>query len=136
MQPEHIRDIPPDLFRAQTGRDHAKRLFKRYVDNVILELFDYCNRQCGYCPVSLVDRMSEINRMSPDHFGKILGDLAEIDYANHICLNLFNEPMADPTLFTAIEQLRDAVPKATSTGRAFAGTPSRVGTTSAVSPAN
>lgn len=112
MKPEQIRDIQSDLFRAQSGRGAAKRLFRRYVDNVILELFDYCNRQCAYCPVSLVDRMSDINRISPDHFSKIVGDLKEIDYANHICLNLYNEPMADAFLFTAIERLRDAVPKA------------------------
>jgi len=112
MKPEHISKIPPDMFQAQTDRDLAKGLFKRHVDNVILELFDYCNRQCPYCPVSLVDRMSDINHISPDHFKKVVDDLIEIDYANHICLNLYNEPMADPFLFTAIEQLRDAVPKA------------------------
>ena len=57
--------------------------------------------------------MDSINkRISPAHFNKIVGDLIEIDFDQHICLNLYNEPMADAFLFTAIEQLRDAVPKA------------------------
>ncbi len=112
MELEQIKDIPPDLFVAQSGRDASKRLFKRYVTDVSLELFDYCNRQCSYCPVSLVDRMSDINLISPGHFQKIVDDLNEINFDHHICLNLYNEPLADPFLFTAIERLRDAVPKA------------------------
>ena len=112
MELEQISDISPDLFVAQMSRDVGKQLFKRHVNNVIFELFDYCNRQCSYCPVSLVDRMSEINHISPKHFRQIVDDLEEIDFDNHICLNLFNEPMADSFLFTAIEQLKEAVPKA------------------------
>jgi len=112
MKLEQVNNISPDLFVAQKSSEIGKQLFKRYVNNVILELFDYCNRQCNYCPVALVDRMSDINRTSPKHFRQIIEDLEEIDFDNHICLNLFNEPMADPFLFTAIEQLKEAVPKA------------------------
>ena len=89
MELEQISEISPDLFVAQMSRDVGKQLFKRHVNNVIFELFDYCNRQCSYCPVSLVDRMSEINHISPKHFRQIVDDLEEIDFDNHICLKTF-----------------------------------------------
>jgi MoaA/NifB/PqqE/SkfB family radical SAM enzyme len=106
-------NVAPELFRPVVDRKTQKRIFKRYVSDVVLELFDHCNRKCPYCPVSLVDRRSAVNHMAPDHLDKIARNLAEIGYDKSICLNLFNEPMADePALFAGISLLKEACPNA------------------------
>jgi MoaA/NifB/PqqE/SkfB family radical SAM enzyme len=110
----HVNDsVAPELFRPIREREAQKRLFKRYVSSVVLELFDHCNRKCPYCPVALVDRRSAFNYMAADHLDRIARDLAEIDYSEGICLNLFNEPMADEVaLFAGISRLKAACPRA------------------------
>jgi len=109
---ETIETVSPDLFQEPRNPETKKALFKRYVSSVILELFDYCNRQCVYCPVSLVDRMSSINRLDSGHLDKIVRDLEEIDFDGYLCLNLFNEPMADDSLYDAMARLHEALPAA------------------------
>lgn len=113
MEIETIETVSPDLFEEPRDRETKKALFKRYVSSVILELFDYCNRQCVYCPVSLVDRMSSINRLDTGHLDKIVRDLKAIEFDGHLCLNLFNEPMADDSLYDAMAKLHEALPAAT-----------------------
>ncbi len=104
--------IDPGLFAAQDDAAAQRRLFARYVQNVTLELFDYCNRQCSYCPVSLIDRRSKIQRMTKERFHWILDDLVEIGYARSICLNLFNEPLADEFTYEAVAQFKEKLPDA------------------------
>ena len=113
MDIETIETVSSDLFAGPQDRETNKALFKRYVSSVILELFDYCNRQCVYCPVSLVDRMSSINRLDTSHLDKIVRDLKAIEFDGHLCLNLFNEPMADDSLYGAMAKLNEALPAAT-----------------------
>jgi len=107
-----IDQASPDLFVALADDRAQKALFKRYVRSVVIELADYCNRVCDYCPVSLSDRRSAVNRMDPDHFTKILNNLSEINYDHDICLNLFNEPLADEGIYDSIRALKKAAPKA------------------------
>ena len=76
MNLERSKTIDHGLFQAPRDRDGQKELFRRYVHNITLELFDYCNRQCPYCPVSLIDRRSKIQLMSDGHFRRILDDPA------------------------------------------------------------
>jgi radical SAM protein with 4Fe4S-binding SPASM domain len=91
----------------------SKDLFRRSVSNVIIELFSYCNRQCPYCPVSLVDRISSNNYLDRDLFDMIISNLRSIDYAEGICLNLYNEPLAErELLLSSIRSLRQHVPHA------------------------
>lgn len=112
MNLERSDTIDPGLFAPASDPDVQRKLFQSYVHNITLELFDYCNRQCPYCPVSLIDRRSKIQLMSDGHFSKIVADLREIDFAGSVCLNLFNEPLAHERTFTAISQLSDALPNA------------------------
>lgn len=112
MNLEHCDTIDAGLFHALQDRGAQKRLFKTYVRNITLELFDYCNRQCPYCPVSLIDRRSKIQLMSDAHFARILNDLREIEYSSAVCLNLFNEPLAHERTYEAIAELSEALPGA------------------------
>lgn len=104
--------IDKGLFVSPLSATAQRDLFKTYVRNITLELFDYCNRQCPYCPVSLIDRRTKVQLMDPSHFEKIIADLKAIDFSNSICLNLFNEPMAHDRTYEAIDALSEALPKA------------------------
>ncbi len=112
MNLERHNTVDPDLFWPPIERARQKALFSTYVRNITLELFDYCNRQCPYCPVSLIDRRSKIQLMSDEDFAMIVDNLREIDFSGSICLNLFNEPLAHERTFTAIGELAQALPKA------------------------
>jgi len=112
MDIKEIEQASPGLFLALAGHDAQKALFKRYVNSIVIELADYCNRVCDYCPVSLIDRRSAVNRMDTDHFAKILEDLGDIDYDRDICLNLFNEPLADDGIYDSVRALKKAAPNA------------------------
>ena len=112
MDLERYPTVAPSLFDAPQSPSEQRELFAAYVRNITLELFDYCNRQCPYCPVSLVDRRSAVKLMPEPVFERIVEDLEAIDFAGSICLNLYNEPMAHERTFEAVERFRRAVPKA------------------------
>jgi len=100
-------------FRKPAEEAERKSLFKSSVSNVIVEITSRCNRVCSYCPISTVDRKSNNTLLNEDIFAKLIDDLVSIDYSESICLNLYNEPMADrETLITRIKHIRDKLPKA------------------------
>jgi radical SAM protein with 4Fe4S-binding SPASM domain len=99
------------LFNQPAQASEARRLFAETVTNVIVEISRYCNRQCSYCPVSKVDRITERGGLPGSMYAKILDDLAQISYAGSLCLNLYNEPMADrPLLLDRIREARAKLP--------------------------
>ncbi|MEM9619314.1 MAG: radical SAM protein [Pseudomonadota bacterium] len=104
--------ISPKLFQDGLEPDEAKRLFSDYVELVVIEIFSYCNRRCTYCPVSKVDRLSQNSYMKDELFFRVIDDLKEIQYNKRICLNLYNEPMADPVLYERIETIHKHLPEA------------------------
>lgn len=100
-------------FEEITDLSVARSLFKRNVTTVHMEVSSYCNRKCVYCPVSLVDRSSTINRMPDTVLEAILGDLAGIDFAGGLGLSLYNEPAADRDfLLRVVTQARRVLPHA------------------------
>ena len=93
--------------------DALKSLFLKSVDNVIIEISTYCNRACTYCPVSQVDRSTKNIPLNDERFERIVSDLEDIDYSGGVCLNLYNEPMADKKLLLSrISRVRTKVPNA------------------------
>lgn len=92
--------------------DEKRNLFGNTVSNVVIEISSYCNRHCTYCPVSQVDR-SSTNSILPDIvFDRIIKDLVQIDYSGGVCLNLYNEPMANrQLLLSRIRSVRHQLPR-------------------------
>jgi hypothetical protein len=91
----------------------ARALFKSSVSNVIVEITSRCNRVCTYCPVSTVDRKSKNIQLNAEIFSKLISDLKRIDYSESVCLNLYNEPMADrEVLVSRIREIRANLPNA------------------------
>lgn len=100
-------------FIALPNPDEARALFVGSIKTVVLELFSYCNRRCGYCPVSLVDRISGVTFIEPRLLDMVVRDLGAIDYAGSVCLNLYNEPTAQrAALLDACARLHAAAPRA------------------------
>lgn len=79
------------------------------MDVINIETSAYCNRKCNYCPVSKIDRKQAY--ISDELFSKLLSELCEIGYRNHIALNLYNEPLLDEKLIEHIEMIREKLPE-------------------------
>ncbi len=90
----------------------AKQLFKISIQRIILEVSSYCNRRCGYCPNSFIDRISSKKYMPDDMLNKILADLGEIDFSGEIVFHNYNEPLADPNICDKISRAAKACPRA------------------------
>lgn len=85
--------------------------FKIFVSQIMLEISSACNRKCIYCPHSLTVREKKI--MNNETFNHILSELASIRYKNHICLNIYNEPLFYyDDLLKKIHKIKKILPKA------------------------
>lgn len=100
-----------EFFYGTDDKDTAKRLFAKFVGIINLETNSYCNRKCHYCPMSLVNRGVN-TQMNERVFDKILQDLAQINFASSISLNLYNEPLSDKNLLSKIKTIKAKLPKA------------------------
>jgi hypothetical protein len=104
--------VDPNLFSTKTSYKEKVNLFKKHVKIINLETFSYCNRNCSYCPVSLLPNKKH-TYLKESHFNLIVQNLKEINYSNTISLNLYNEPLSDDSIYNTIKELRDALPLAT-----------------------
>ena len=98
------------LLKCEEKIPNAKKLFKNNVDNINLETSSYCNRECGYCPVSIYGRNYK-HSINDKIFNNILSALKEIEYERSICLNLYNEPLADEKFYLILKKIRQILPK-------------------------
>ncbi|MBE9141411.1 radical SAM/SPASM domain-containing protein [Nodosilinea sp. LEGE 07088] len=99
-------------FIAPDTLEERAALFAQSVSNVVVEITQHCNRQCSYCPVSGVDRLTNRAILPHEIFDQIIHDLESIEYDKSICLNLYNEPTADrPLLLQRIAYIRQHLPK-------------------------
>lgn len=102
---EQFRDLSgePSLIRRE--------VFKYCITDVHFELSAFCNRSCGYCPVSLLDRKNKGSDMPWEIFKRSVDDLAEIDFDREVGFCLFNEPLYDREyLLKAIDYVEKMLP--------------------------
>ena len=105
-----LGNFDKQLFNSKLNRAQKKKLFKDNIDIVNLELSSYCNRECGYCPVSKYKRNYKSN-ISNKLLNKILSELALINYDKQISLNLYNEPLENTeTFLNHIKHIRKHLP--------------------------
>jgi hypothetical protein len=104
--------IGPEMYSEITDRAVAREVFAQTVERVEVETHSYCNRRCSYCPNVVGDRLGENLHMPRDLWERLLGDLAEIDYAQSFVLNYYNEPLADRAILDRIREARARLPKA------------------------
>lgn len=85
-------------------------IFKQNIKEINIEISNYCNRKCPYCPNSLfpVQKYNEIDTKS---LKNLLSDLKFINYKEKISLNLFNEPLYNTnSLFSIISLIHKNIP--------------------------
>jgi radical SAM protein with 4Fe4S-binding SPASM domain len=73
---------------------------------VEIEIFSYCNRQCWFCPNSLIDRHSGNILMDESLYLYVLNDLQSINFDGMISYSRYNEPLSNKEIF--IERLKQA----------------------------
>lgn len=77
--------------------------------SVALEISTRCNRQCSYCPNSLIKVPD--NLMPDEVFEKALKDLAAIKYSGVVYYHRYNEPLLDPSLVRKIARVTKTLPR-------------------------
>ncbi len=98
------------LKHSDLTEEESKKIFKKYVELVCLEMSYYCNRACNYCPVHTMERSDKNLEIPKDTFKYILSSLKEINYDGRISLNLFNEPMASKNIYSNIRNISQELP--------------------------
>ncbi|CAM3314476.1 radical SAM/SPASM domain-containing protein [Helicobacter labetoulli] len=96
-----------------TDRELQKRILKRFLQAVEIEIASFCNRTCHFCPNSHIDRKSKSIELDEAVFLKLIENLREIDYAEWLNFHRFNEPLANKELILKrVRQARERLPKA------------------------
>jgi len=88
-------DITFNSLHFAADHAHKRELFKVSVHNIEIEVSEFCNRACSFCPNAFLDRRDQHGQMSDALYGAIMTDLESIDYAGRICFHRYNEPLAD-----------------------------------------
>lgn len=96
-----------------TDRESQKKILKKHLRVVEIEIASFCNRTCYFCPNSHIDRKSKSIELDEAVFLKLLDNLSEIDYDNLLDFHRFNEPLANKELILKrVRQARERLPKA------------------------
>jgi len=81
-------------------------------DYIEVEIGSYCNRRCAWCPNGWSERSRRRDQIDPAVWSALLEDLGRHGYHGWLAFHNYNEPLADPTLFGKIAQLRRQVARA------------------------
>lgn len=65
---------------------------------VEIELWNYCNRKCKWCPNHFIDRQTEIYFLDRSVLEEVVESLKTINYAGYISFSRYNEPLAFPSI--------------------------------------
>lgn len=82
---------------------------EKIFNSVEIELNEYCNMSCSYCPNSSFERI-EKGDMGPEVFNALLGQLKEMNYNGKVSLHFYGEPLMSPQLEERIIDLRRELP--------------------------
>jgi|TARA_R100001530_G_scaffold30114_1_gene23663 MoaA/NifB/PqqE/SkfB family radical SAM enzyme len=81
---------------------------------VEIELFNYCNRKCSFCPNETIDRKTNFIALSESSFINVLKDLKDKEFAGYISFSRYNEPLSHINLLKKRAlQVREYLPKVT-----------------------
>lgn len=78
---------------------------------VEIELFNYCNRKCKWCPNSFIDRKSECLEIDDEVLDGALLELKNNNYTNPITFSRYNEPLAKLDILNSkLKQIKAILP--------------------------
>lgn len=105
--------ISPLYFYPECFSDAEKKaFFKAQLTEVVLETHAFCNRNCSFCPNSLVKRLDKNQIMPENVFKKVIDELVQINFSNTLKLHKFNEPLASEIIYDRIRYARNKLPQA------------------------
>lgn len=79
-----------------------------------IELFNYCNRKCVWCPNNFINRKDIYHLLNVKHLMPLLKELQQANYSGYISFSRYNEPMSQIDLFKSrLQLIKDMVPQAT-----------------------
>lgn len=97
------------IVEPPADREQRIALFRRNVAIINLESSSACNRVCTYCPDSIHDRKTQ-NLIGTSAWERFLDNVRVLRYERQVSLNLYNEPLLDPTLGRKLRELKSASP--------------------------
>ena len=81
---------------------------------VEIELFNYCNRICDFCPNEFIDRKSKFIELPEGCFLNTLKELKDKDFSGYITFSRYNEPLYNiDVLKKRAKQVRKLLPEVT-----------------------
>lgn len=85
-----------------------------FFNDINIEINTNCNRRCRYCPNSVYDRGSQINKkfMTENLFKKIIDELSLIKFNGRISPQFYGEPLLDERLVSLMGYVREKLPNA------------------------
>jgi Iron-sulfur cluster-binding domain len=81
-------------------------------NRISIETTSYCNRRCGFCPISEGVRDFQKKVMSTDLIESIACQLNAMNFDGVIQPFLLNEPLLDPRIFYIVKNLSSLAPRA------------------------
>ena len=81
---------------------------------VEIEIFNYCNRTCEFCPNETIDRKSAVIELPESCFLNTLQELKDQDFDGYVTFSRYNEPLSqDELLKKRAKQVREYLPNVT-----------------------
>lgn len=90
--------------------EKQRKLFRKYLCYVEVELFSFCNRRCWFCPNSRIDRLGRNHFLPEKTYLSLLEQLAKLKFSGQISFSRYNEPLADRIIMERLEQARAILP--------------------------
>jgi len=78
--------------------------------NIEIEINNYCNRKCRYCPNS-INEMIEKADMEWDIYEKIIEQLLEMEFSGRISFHFYNEPLLNKNIKKHIQYTKLKLPE-------------------------
>ena len=81
---------------------------------VEIEIFNYCNRTCDFCPNETIDRKSAVIELPEPCFLQTLEELKNQNFSGYVTFSRYNEPLSqDKLLKKRAKQVREYLPNVT-----------------------
>ena len=79
-----------------------------------IEIFNYCNRTCEFCPNETIDRKSKVIELPEACFLNTLQELKKDNFSGYVTFSRYNEPLSqDKLLKKRAKQVREYLPNVT-----------------------
>lgn len=75
-----------------------------HLKRVIIEVHNYCNRRCSFCPNSIIDRRSSISFMSKRLYTNLIYALRDHNFNGTLMFGRYHEPLSNEIIIDRVKQ--------------------------------